>query len=146
MSLRSARVRAIFLACAMAVVPAAASAHGYKLGAIEIGHVWAPPSRDGATAVYGPLFNTGGAPDALLEVSSPIATSVAVKGKDGMPIATLALPPGKPVSLASWGPRIAISGLTHPVARGGTFDLVLRFAKAGTITVKVLVQPTAAEP
>jgi periplasmic copper chaperone A len=138
----------IFAAIAW-LAPLAASAHGYRLGAIEIGHLWAAPSRDGVTAVYGPMLNTGGAPDRLIGVSAPNAKSVAIrKTQDGKTVSldSLALPPGKPVTLAGWGAHVAVVGLAHQMRRGDSFDLTLRFAKAGTITVKVLIQPSAAEP
>ncbi len=141
--------RAIALLIALCLAPVAAGAHSYRLGAIEIGHVWALPSKDGATSVYGPLLNTGKEADTLTGVAAAEATSVTLrKTQDGKAVAldTLALPPGKPVTLAAWGAHIAVSGLRHPLNTGDSFELTLRFASAGAIKVKVLVQPRAAEP
>lgn len=140
------RLAAVLAFALLAFAPAGAGAHGYKLGAIEIGHVWAPPSKDGKTSVFGPLLNTGGAPDALVGVSSPAARDFTIRDKDGTAtLDRLPLPPMKPVSLATWGAHIVLTGVTRPLVRGGAFDLTLRFAKAGTITVKVLVQTSAAD-
>ncbi len=143
------RLAFLSLLGAALAAPVAASAHSYKIGAIEIGHVWAPPSTDGATSVFGPLLNTGSAPDRLVGASAKAATSVAIRDKHDDRLVTvdsLALPPGKPVSLAPWGARIAVAGLKQPLKEGASFALTLRFAKAGTITVDVLVQTTAHEP
>ncbi len=124
---------------------APASAHSYKLGTIEIGHVWALPSAEKNAAVYGPLFQTGKTADYLVSASSPLGDAVVLQSKDG---ATepwgegLKLPPGEPVSLAAFSDHLEVTGLKHPVKEGDAFPVTLTFKNAGTITVDVFVQKT----
>lgn len=124
---------------------AAAHAHSYKVGSIAIGHVWAPPPAEGADgiAVYGPLLNSGKAPDRLVGVSSPIAERGRFRteknGKVGWP-AAIELDPGRPYALAPWRAHIWLSGLKQSVKEGDWFDLDLDFADAGHIAVKVVVE------
>ena len=57
-----------------------ASAHSYKLGALEIGHPWARATPPTAPTGGGFLSvtNTGTTPDRLISVSSPAAGAVQV--------------------------------------------------------------------
>lgn len=125
-----------------------AQAHGYKLGAISIGHVWAPPTGKGAkgAAVFGPILNRGVRTVRLRRASSPIAAKarfrIARNGKVSWP-AAIDLPPGKPVGLAPWRVHIWLSGLRKPLAEGQSFDLTLDFGDAGSITVRVQVEKAA---
>ena len=89
-----------------------ASAHSYKLGALEIGHPWAratPPTAP-AGGGYLTIKNTGTTPDRLVEVRSPAAAAAQVHemkmegnvmrmrelagGLEIAPGATVALAPG----------------------------------------------------
>lgn len=144
----------IIMATAMttAIITTTAKAHGYKLGTLSIGHVWAPPSEDGRTAVYGPLYNSG-EDDALIAVETPIADTVEfidanqddAENTGGVPtgLDQIKIPAGTPVSLAAWDAHIAIYGLKKPLKNGDSFPLILTFAKEGKITVTVEVE---AEP
>ena len=74
-----------------------------KQGDIAIGHAWAPPTENGAGAVYLPLLNRGAAPDRLVGASTPIAREVPIRvDKDGEARWPEAIPlvPGKPIALA----------------------------------------------
>jgi periplasmic copper chaperone A len=135
------------LFCLPAVLAAPAFAHSYKLGTVEIGHVWAPPSEAEA-AVYGPLFQSGPEPDRLIAASSPAGDAVVLQAKDGTARPWgdgLELKPGEPVSLASFGDHLEVTGLKHPLKESDSFPLTLTFAKAGSITIEVLVSKTGAE-
>ena len=139
----------IFIAALfMMMVPVAgAQAHSYHKGDILIGHVWAPPSQNGTTSVYGPLMNNGAEADTLLSAQSPVAgTIVFVSDHDGQRQEqdSIALPPGgEPVSLAAWGVHIELSDIKTPLANGTTFPLTLTFAHAGEITVEIEVETEA---
>lgn len=133
--------------CLAAGTPRAANAHSYKLGDIAIGHIWAPPPEQGATAVpvYGPLLNRGAETVWLIGASTALAETVRFRTeKDGAVQwpTKVALPSGKPVGLAAWREHIWLSGLKQPLKDGDTFDLTLDFGAAGTLTVKVIVEKT----
>ena len=123
--------------CAMAP---AAGAHSYRLGAVRIGHLWAKQEGPRRFAVYGPLLNSGGAPDALVRViaSAPGARAALVAAKVGPAVRAIALPIGRPVSLASWSVHIEIAGVA--ARRGTMIPLVLTFAHAGSIRVGAMVE------
>jgi periplasmic copper chaperone A len=127
--------------------PIMAMAHSYKLGAIEIGHIWAPPPAAGVDglAVYGPILNEGGKLQRLVGASSPMAAKVRFRivkdGVENWPDG-IDLPPRKPVSLAAWRTHIWLSGLKAPVKAGDWVELTLDFGPAGTLAVKALVEKT----
>lgn len=125
--------------------PAAANAHSYKLGDIAVGHVWAPPPEKAATGIpiYGPILNRGDKTVQLISASTPIAEEVRFRAdKEGevrWPTA-VELRPGKPFALAAWREHIWLSGLKKPLKNGDSFDLILDFGDAGTLTVQIVVE------
>ncbi len=124
---------------------APAFAHSYKLGTVEIGHVWAPPSTEEGASIYGPLFQSGATPDRLIAASSPAGDAVVLQDQHGVARGWgdgLELKTGEPVSLASFGDHLEVTGLKHPLKEGDSFPLTLKFEDAGSITVDVLVQKT----
>lgn len=128
-------------------LPLKVAAHGYTFGAIEVGHIWAPPAdaKADGVPVYGPLLNVGKAADRLVGASSPIAEKARFRiSKDGKTTwpEGVDLVPGRPLGLAAWRVHIWLSGLKRPLKDGDSFDLVLTFAKAGRHTVKVIVERT----
>lgn len=128
----------------------AAQAHSYKLGRIEIGHLWSPPPKPDidAIAVYGPILNEGAKMQHLVGATSPIAAEVRFRevtnGKERWHKA-VDLAPRKPVSLASWGTHIWLSGLKKAVKVGEWVDLTLDFGAAGKLKVKSLVEASASD-
>ncbi|MBX6323387.1 MAG: copper chaperone PCu(A)C [Rhodospirillaceae bacterium] len=125
-----------------------AAAHGYRLGAIQIGHLWAKPPEGDTLVVLGPLLNTGTSPDRLVGASSPAARAVGFvvrSGGEDRAADGLDLPPGRPVSLAPWAARIELEGLTEAPRAGATVPMTLTFEHAGRIDVEVVVQDKAGE-
>ena len=137
------------IGAAAALAPIAASAHSYKLGSLQIGHVWAKPAAKGADAiVYGPIFNTASDPAALEGASSPVAAKTELRSAaDGANkrLDEIALPPGKPVALAPWREHIVLTGLKKPLKSGDAVDLDLDFGKAGKLSVKVEIEDQASD-
>jgi len=138
--------RSLFPAALIGMAMTAATpalAHSYKVGAIEIGHIWAKPPVHGALAIYGPLFNSGGKPDTLVGVQSSAARSAyiarTVNGHE-QPVRSIALQPGRPVSLASWTQHIVLQGVKGNVHAKSMVPLTLRFAHAGTVKVMAMVE------
>jgi copper(I)-binding protein len=122
----------------LAAVPALA--HSFRLGAIEIGHPWAPPSGAGDGAVYLALSNRGSAADRLVAASSPRAQSVELRGGDDSLLPEITLEPKRPLALRAGRPHLALRAVTQPLAAGDTFPLTLRFAGAGSVEVTVMVE------
>ncbi|MBB3149868.1 hypothetical protein FHS21_006325 [Phyllobacterium trifolii] len=133
----------VLAGAALILATGGAEAHSYKLGSIAIGHLWTKPSGSGELDIFGPLFNTGSVPDRLISAASPIANEVEfVTEVDGgeQPLGRIELPPGKPVSLASWGAHIALKKLKGNPREGDMVSLTLKFEKAGTIDVEAAVE------
>jgi hypothetical protein len=130
---------------AASLLPAPAAAHGYKLGAISIGHVWAPPPLPGVDGVpvYGPILNGGAQAVRLVGVSTPVANAARFRiAKDGAvswPDA-VEFRPGRPLAMAAWRRHIWLSGLTRPLNAGDSFELTLDFGPQGSKTVTVVVE------
>ena len=122
-----------------------AEAHSYKLGGIEIGHLWSPPPDKGVDglAVYGPILNEGAKMQRLEGATSPIATTARFRevrdGKEGWH-EVIELAPNKPVSLAAWRTHIWLSGLNKAVKEGDWIDITLDFGAAGKLKVKSFVE------
>ena len=53
------------------------------------------------------------------------------------PFGSLTLRPGSSELLRPGGLHVMLTGLKAPLKRGGTFDMTLKFEKAGSLTVKV---------
>jgi periplasmic copper chaperone A len=119
------------------------SAHSYKLGAIEIGHLWAKPSSDQKLLVTGPLLNSGKAPDRLIRVTSGAARAARMTTTGGTAVIdAIELPPGKPVSLAPWREHIVLEGVANAGEVGARIPMTLVFDHAGHIDVEVIVEAT----
>jgi periplasmic copper chaperone A len=134
---------ALFMLVAAISAAPPAIAHSYKLGSIEIGHIWAPPSEGPQVAVYGAILQTGTEADRLIAATSLIGEAVSLAGRDGVAkewSEGLGLEPGEPLSLASFGDHLVVTGVKQPIADGQTFPLTLTFGEAGSITVDVVVE------
>ncbi len=137
----------VVIALAVSSVCAPAAAHSYRLGDIAIGHLWSPPPEENAQGlpVYGPIaiLNREAPLFRMVGAASTVAGKVrfrsAKNGREQWPDA-LALTPGRPLSLAPWGVHLWLSDLDRMPSAGESFDLTLDFGKAGTLTVKVVVE------
>lgn len=103
-----------------------------------------PIARTGA--VYMVLMNHGTSPDALLKISTPAAAAASAHATtmtDGVmkmrEIERLELQPQETATLAPGGNHIMLVGLKVPLKEGDTISLVLKFEKAGDITIDVPV-------
>jgi len=118
---------------------------------IRIDHVWSRAMPAGATGVVYFTITNHGAPDALTSVATPVAASAGLHesiddhGVMKMrPVASLAVTPGNPVTLAPGGYHIMLMGLKHALVAGTSFPLTLTFENAGSITVTAMVQAMGA--
>jgi copper(I)-binding protein len=134
----------------------AALAHGYKLGALEIGHPWtratAPTAPSGGGFLR--ITNTGTTADRLIAVRSPAADKVEIHEMkmDGNVMRMreldkgIDIPPGATVELKPGGFHIMFMGLKAPFAKDAKVPATLVFEKAGSIDVELLVQAMGAAP
>jgi len=123
-------------------------AHGYKLGAIAIGHPFAQTTLPGQPngGAYLKLDNQGGA-DKLLSASTPVSKSVEMHmtSMDGdvmrmRQVDAIELPANKVVELKPGATHLMLLGLKAPLKEGESFPLTLKFEKAGEVVVDVKVQ------
>jgi copper(I)-binding protein len=138
-------MRIIPIAVTIALLAAMpALAHSFSLGAIEIGHPWAPPSNAGDAPVYLALSNRGSTADRLVAAFSPRAQSVELRGGDDLLLPEITLEPKRPVALRAGRPHLMLLGVTGPLVAGDAFPLTLRFAGAGSIEVTVMIEAAPA--
>jgi len=131
-----------------------AQAHDFKLGNIRIDHPYARATAAGQPTggAYLKLDNQGG-DDRLLSASAPVSRSVEMHSMtmDGdvmrmRQVQAIELPAGKTVELKPGGLHIMLVGLKAPLKAGDSFPMKLTFAKAGEVTVGVMVQAASPEP
>jgi len=123
-------------------------------GSIAVTGAWARVTAGASmpAVVYLTVRNHGAA-DRLIAVSSTVArqASLHVSRMENNvmvmdPVASLAVAPGRALRLAPGGYHIMLEGLAHPLVAGGQFPLTLTFAKAGSVTVTVTVEPMSFVP
>lgn len=127
-------------------IPAAA-------GDIDIRQPWARASAGaGKTAAAYVTIVNGGAADALIGATTPVAARAALHGHqmDGdmmkmRPIDRVALAPGATVILAPGGIHIMMFGLIRRLVEGETFPLTLTFENAGALHVTATVAGVGAK-
>jgi copper(I)-binding protein len=116
---------------------------------LTIEGAWARPAVAGAeSAAYFTITGAPDQPDSLLEASSPDAMSVELhevtadaSGMMGMhPIDRLDIPAGGTIELKPGSYHLMVMGLTKELAVGGTLELELVFADAGTIVVQAEIK------
>jgi copper(I)-binding protein len=145
---------AAMAACLLASLPLAASAHGFAVGSLKIGHPWALPTPNAAptAAGYLTLTNSGPEPERLLGASTPAAARIEIHqmSMDGgimrmRPVqGGLLVPPGQTVTISpSAGYHLMLIRPKAPLKVGDHIPATLRFARAGEVKVEFHVQ---AEP
>ena len=134
------------LAGALALfLAAAAGAHEYRAGTIEIDHPQAPAPPPGAPSLAGymTLVNTGDAPDRLLGATAAFAGAVELHSTtmdgDVARMRRLAdgieLPPGATVALVPNAAHLMFVDPVPGIAVGDTLPVTLEFERAGPVEV-----------
>lgn len=138
---------ALLLLAALAAAPAAA--HGYGAGDVRVRHPWTRPTPPGATVAAGYLEirNSGRTPDRLTGASSSAAAAVEmhVMTREGdvvrmREVRNIEVPGRQRFVLDPKGSHLMLVGLKKPLAKGERVPLVLRFERAGEISVELEVQ------
>ena len=144
------RLATFLLACLLALgsLGSVAAAHEQKLGDLVLHHAWSRANPAGAKsgAVFVTIENTGDMPDQLLSASSDVAAMTEIHQmsmeNDIMvmkPAGILDIPAHGKVELKPHGLHIMLMGLKQRFAEGDTFAVTLTFAKAGAVTLQVVV-------
>ena len=144
------RLATFLLACLLALgsLGTVAAAHEQKLGDLVLHHAWSRANPAGAKsgAVFVTIENTGDMPDQLLSASSDVAAMTEIHQmsmeNDIMvmkPAGILDIPAHGKVELKPHGLHIMLMGLKQRFAEGDTFAVTLTFAKAGSVTLQVVV-------
>lgn len=147
--------RALLIAAgALSIALPAAAAHDHRLGELTIDHPWARatvPGQKGGGAFL-KIVNRGSAADRLLSAAAPAervgSTELHSMRMEGnimrmREVAAIDVPAGQTVALEPGGLHIMFMGLKSALREGEKLPLVLRFEKAGEITVQVHVEPAA---
>jgi len=132
----------------------AAQAHSFKVGELKIGHPYARATVAGQPTGGGYLVleNHGTAGDRLVSASAQVSArvelhSMSMEG-DVMrmrQVDAIELPAGGTVELRPGGMHLMFVELKAPLKAGDKFPLVLRFEKAGEVTVTVNVEAPKAD-
>lgn len=137
------------------VFAAPALADSVKVGDLEITNAWARATPPGAAtaAAYLTVTNRGAAADTLTAVETPVAGMAMLHKmemdngvmKMRMVEGGIAIDPGKTVTLAPNGLHIMLMDMKEPLKAGGTLQLTLTFAKAGSATLTLPVLPVGSK-
>ena len=129
----------------------AAGAASTQTGGLQVENAWAraTPGKSQIGAAYVTIQSP--TPDRLVAASTPVAKEAQLHTMEmsGMvmkmrPISGVDIPADKPVTLGPGGMHIMLMGLKEPLKAGQSFPLTLNFAKAGTRTIDVAVEPVGA--
>ena len=142
-------------ALALALFATPALAHDHDHGpAIAVEGGWTRETAPGQAAGGGFLHieNHSDRPDRLLGAASPVATSAQIhtmtmQGQvmQMRPLpGGLVIPPHGSVDLKPGSLHIMLIGLKHPLRAGESVPVMLRFAHAGAVPVRLAVQPVGA--
>lgn len=135
----------LMAACGSPPAPPAADADSFQGTRTELGDLsitdavaWGISSSASATAGW---HMTSTAGDTLVEVTSPHGTAGLhdVIGGVMSPMTDLPLDAGRGVTLGAGGPHVMITEMTEGYARGDSLTVTLRFARAGTVTMRLPV-------
>ena len=131
-----------------------ASAHGFKVGDLTIGHPWTRATPGGAKigGGYLSITNNGTTPDRLVGVSLSVADRGEIhemKMDNGVmtmrPLADgIAIKPGETVKFAPGGYHLMFMDLKEPLKEGTMVKGQLQFEKAGKVDVEYKVDAIGA--
>lgn len=138
-------LRAVAVLLVMAGLAGPTVAHEIKSGRITIIHPWTQPTKGaGADVIVRFKIKNGAARgDRLVSATSPRAAAVELRSGASKPSAVvkdIAVKAKAELALSESGPHLVLKGVTKPLGAYETFPLKLTFARAGTVTVDVMVE------
>ena len=154
--MRFMSVARIIALLSLLLVPTFVSAHGFKLGALEIGHPWTRATPNGAEVAGGflKITNTGTEDDRLVSVTVDGIAHVQIhemKMENGMmsmrPLKDgLLIPAGATVELKPGSYHIMMMGLSQSFVEGTMVKGRITFEKAGSADIEFKVEAVGANP
>lgn len=134
-----------------------ASAHDSSIGNLVVEHPYAPPSLAGVkngSAYLRRIRNTGDKPDRLVGASTQVAAAVELHRMEIQgqvmrmrEIPAIELPAHQEVTIQRGSPyHLMLVNLKQPLKHGDSFDLLLKFERAGSHAVRVVVQAPRIAP
>lgn len=143
--------KAMVPALAALAMASAALAHSNQAGSLAIQNPWSRETAPGQTVGGGfmTITNKAAAEDRLVSGTSPVATQVQLHTMtmDGGVMRMrqvqggIAVPARGRLELKPGSYHLMFMGLKRPLRQGERFPVTLRFERAGSVTVRVLVQP-----
>jgi hypothetical protein len=140
----------LFVGLLISAFSAAASAHDYKAGDLEIDHPWVHAPFKGTDVADGflKIVNHGATPDRLLAIAVDFAKTTQIHDMkmDGTTMQMMELkngleiPAGATVELKPKATHIMFMSVTQPLAAGQMVPGELTFEKAGKVKVEFVVQ------
>ncbi len=118
---------------------------------VEVKNAWARPApKGGNSAVYMEVHNARPEPDRLVAAGTDVAEAVELhetRMEGGMhrmrKVEAIPVPPNGTVELRPGGYHIMLIRLNTPLHAGDRFPLLVRFERAGRVTVEVVVREQA---
>ena len=148
--------RATVALIAIAFSATFASAHGFKLGNLEIKHPWVKATLPGQPVGGGflTIVNAGTEPDRLIKVTSDVSGKIQIHDmkvengvmKMGEVPGGVEIAPGATVELTPGALHVMFMGLKTPFKEGEMVKAVLTFEKAGDIAVEFKVDAAKGTP
>lgn len=124
-------------ACRAPGLPAASA----TLGTLSLTGGFAyEPIIQASGAAYLEIANTGGEPDTLVSVSSPMAAGAMFHGGAMSHLAVIPIPAGGRVALTPGGTHIMFSEFSAMPAAGDSLPVTLVFARAGRVSLELPIR------
>ena len=130
-------VMVAMVGCRKAEPPAASATVGDL--SIENGFAF-EPITNASGAAYFRIHNNGTTADTVLEASSPAARAASFHGSSMAHMDALEIPPGGDVELKPGATHLMLTDFTAAPKAGDSLTISLRFAKAGSVTLKLPVR------
>lgn len=134
----------LLLACALAGTGCrkdAGAGASATVGDLVVDHAFAyEPITAASGAAYFRVRNSGSVADTILEASSPVARGAMFHGSNMGHLEGLEIPAGGEVELKPGATHLMLSDFSAPPAAGDSLELTLRFAHAGSLTLKLPVR------
>lgn len=144
----------IMIAAAALVLATPLQAHEFQVGSIFVDHPWSRPTPPNAAVASGyiKLKNNGAEVDRLVNITSPIASSVEVHRsivEDDVakmrPVEDLTIEPGKEIDFGAERLHLMFNDPNRQLKDKDKFPATLTFETAGKVDVEFVVQRTPGE-
>jgi len=136
--------RGLVLVAALLGVAACRHALGARavVGDLEIRDAYAKePVIAASGAAYFSVVNHGSRPDTLMAASSPAAAGAMLHGANMGHLDWMVIPAGRTVTLRPGETHLMFRDFAVKPAVGDSLTLVLEFARAGRVTLRIPVRP-----